>query len=403
MALLMPLGANAQELAVDANVQGTLSYYDNFFLQAKPTVGSLFVFALNPSFALVRNSEDSSLRANFSSTTFEVPAEPPENHTNFQSSIEQSYHDELNNWGLIAAYSRDLTIDTEFLTTGVLLPATRRDVYTLQPTAARNLTELTQVSAALSLTDTRYVGVTGVSQVSNFHYYALPLTLSHTPTPADSISLTLDPTYYHNDEVVDNTVSEQAQLGWRHLMSERTSFNVAVGAFETRTSLAETFYACPVPALFCYLGFVPFQEITVTPRLRDHGYLLNSEFDHEWSERDTLSLALSRTLNPSGLGTLVIVDTFVGRLSEAIGPETTATLDYERSRSSYLGDLLNSPGGNQSFGVLLNWQPSLRENVQIGFRRQNTTGSPSGLGVTANEAFVSYSYHWLSPPSSAPH
>jgi hypothetical protein len=391
----MEATTQAADVAVDGSVQLQNQYSDNYLFSAAPH-SPLLILALSPSLSLKENTEASNLRIDASATAFDVPRLHEDNHTDLNLSLAYSIHDERNTVGATLSYVKSLTVESEFLTSGVLLSKQKRDDILFAPSWSRALSERLMVSASLSAEDVRYPGPAGAgASAANYQYYQFPASLQYASTERDNLSLTLTTSLYRTDSGADRTLSEQIGGTWQHQLSESATLSASLGAFDNRTRTLRPFVFCPVNIFYCYIGAVPLQEINVNRNSSGSGNLINVGFDDRLSETLGLSAHAARQLIPSGFGGLYVTESMDAGLSSQLAENLSGGLKYSQVRT-----LLPSPadgftGASESLSASLSWKIDEFSSIQAGLGRTNTLHERSGSPrIHGDSIFANYLYAW---------
>ena len=403
MALLFAVGdvhfASADELAVDPSIQARSTVADNFLFQtgATPTV---LVLSLSPELSMSRNTENSSFKLDAAATNYVVPEERSYDHTNASLALTYDLSDDTEKYSFSGSIRRDLTIESELASTGVLLSDTTRTDLALSGGWTHSVSERLTTDLQLSAEDARYSAPTAGADLSNYHYYSTPLSVIYQITEEDSLSLTLSASLYHADEIRDNSTTEQLQATWQHQFDERGSASISAGGFTALTHTQGEVTVCPVNPLFCVLGYVPVLRLNQSADSRQSGSIVNLALQYQLDEHNSVSAHGSRALSPSGLGSLLLVESIDTTVKHDFDDTTSASFNYQRSRSEPLGAGVGAyANGYQSFAASVLWKNDERSSFELGLRRLATTHDQPGPSIHADEIYANFRYVW--PDSAA--
>lgn len=388
-----------QELAIDTTLQATTSVNDNFLFQTQPHP-TVLVLALSPSLALSRNTESTNLRIDANATTYVVPERHEDDHTNLHLALTYDLKGERDEFSVTTSFARDLTIEGELLSTGVLLATQRRVDAVLAPSWEHSFTERLQGTVQVSDDQARYSGLNGTSSVYDYHYYSLPISASYLVSEADSLNLLLNPSVYRADHVDDQIQSAQVELTWQHQFTEGSRFSAGAGGFASRTHVGQTLTICPLALEFCQLGFIPFVTLESSQSFRQTGSILDARLDLQVDELNAVAVHGSRNLSPSGAGTLLLVQAWDGELTHSFSEVLKGQVGYSRAQSQFIGLTTNNPrNGYESLQVNVTLKLDPFANLEIGARHSDTFSEQRLAGIRANEIYASYRYVW--PQSTA--
>jgi hypothetical protein len=175
--------------------------------------------------------------------------------------------------------------------------------------------------------------------------------------------------------------------------------NLTAGAFEARTRTGQTFTVCPLPLPYCQLGFVPFVTLEEKQSFEQRGSLLDVSFNYRLNEVNNLVLHGNRSLQPSGAGTMLVVEALDTSLQHNFDENLLGSVAYLRTQNRYLGAAETPQNGYEQVQMSLSRKLDERSTLEFGVRHADTFAAQSAPRVRANEIYLSYQYLW--PESSA--
>ena len=403
MALLFALvdlrPATADELAVDPSIQARSTVADNFLFQSGP-VPTVLVLSLSPELSMSRTTENSTLKLDAAATKYTVPEEHSYDHTNASLALSYDLADETEKYSFAGSLRRDLTIDTELATNGVVLSDTTRTDLTASAGWTHSLSERLTTDLQFSFEDARYAAPTAGADLSNYHYYAAPLSVIYQVAEQDTLSLTLSTSLYHADEITDRSTTGQLQATWQHQFDERGTVSISAGEFKALTHTRGEITVCPINPVFCLLGYVPVLRLEQSNDSRQSGSIINLALQYQLDEHNSVAAHASRALSPSGLGSLLLVESIDTTIKHDFDETTSASMTYQRARSDPLGSGAGAlANGYQSLVGSVLWKNSEHSSVELGLRRLATTHDQPGPSIHADEIYANFRYVW--PDSAA--
>ena len=207
--------------------------------------------------------------------------------TNINVPLSARYKTEQDEFGFTGGLSRDNTLMGEFLTTGVVLRFTQRDLWTANPTWTRNLTEKLAFQGGFQFSDARYQDGLRLG-LFDYQVFGGSAGLLYHLTEKDEVQLTGIYTNFH-------TINAPFEL--------RATFPGAV------LSLAHSFTETLKGTVYGGPRFVGSMTHVSGNAIESHdtvwiyGASLTKQF-----ERASLQVSLTRNVFPSGFGLLIQTD-----------------------------------------------------------------------------------------------
>jgi hypothetical protein len=390
--------ARADELALDPSIELRTSVNDNFLFSASPSP-TVLVLALTPRLSLSDDTETTKLRLDLSATSFTVLRQSADDHTNLNLGLSYEITDEKEKFRTTVGFVRDLTYEGELMTTGLLLAPLTRDDLSATASWTHSLTERLSTTLQFATDIARYSAPISGADASNYHYYALPVSVSYMASEEDTLTLAFTDSLYHADEIHDRSNSNEIQFALQHTFDERGVISLGVGEFESSTRLEQKIVVCPITPIYCELGLVPVIELESRQNSKASGAIVNGSVQYQLSENDTLVGHASRDLSPSGVGSLVLIESVDAQLKHNLDDESFLTLSYSRARSQILGATAGFANGFQVLGAAYSIRATQNATLEFGARRLATTHDQPGPAIHSDELYANFRYDW--PNSSA--
>lgn len=387
------VGARAADTTIDSSVDARMSVNDNAQLTSLPHP-TVFILALTPTLSLAQTDESSKLNVDASSTTYEVGRQEDDNHTDLHLGIGYSIDDVKDTYSVKAAFTRDLTIESELASTGVLLARQERKSFTLDPSWTHRFTERLSSDATTEIEIARYAGDYLVTGLSNYHYYAVPAALTYAASEADSISLVLTPSLYSADQIQSENQTAQLDFSWKHQITENMKFSIDLGEFRSRSKIQSSVVVCPGSIDFCELGLLPFVTLHSKSDTVLDGPILQAGFEYQVTEADKASVHAGRDLSPSGSGSLLLVESVDGSVSRSLDPRTELNFGLSDTRTSFIGTSTGFISDYKTVFVDLAIKLAPTSRMEAGLRAIRVRDGPTGPLIHGDEAYLLFHYDW---------
>jgi hypothetical protein len=384
-ALLGCTAARADQLEVDSAVAGRSYYTDNFNVQAANHEADTQL-SLTPSLTLSSRTERREVTAGVSATVNRFLDHPEDNSVDHTINLSLKWSTELSQWTVSVANVRDSTLNSELVSTGVVLVRTQRAQTVVTAGWQRAVTEKAMVNAGLNLNQTRYQTAPGLSDYTDG---AVSGGAVYTPIDRGTIGFVAGRREYRTDDGVTassiNSLSVNAQ--WQY--SERLQLSIAAGRDRTHTEQKANALFCPVAFIDCQLEPALFQQVSVPidSDTRDSTYSATANY---LFATGSLTASLASGLSPSGTGSLLRSEqaglNYRRRLSE--------TLDWGFDAGWVSSRAADNSGVETRYLRLapsLNWSidPTLTLSAGYIYQDQVSAGSPP---ARANSVFLNLSY-----------
>jgi hypothetical protein len=380
----------AAEWSVEPSVSLREEYTDNFFFTTGAR-SSVWGTTLSPEVKFSRKSETlettGGLKLNFNRYSGEEGLDTEDVFLTFLS----SYRAERNTLGLNINATRDSTLLSELAETGVVQARRQRDQLIVNPSLSRLLTETTLIKIEYIQRDTNYEDAPGTSLI-DYRDQAAAATLQYTLSARTVLSFSAYYDRFETDPANFEAKTHGIQTAVNHQFSETLRGELGLGAYKIESTVASQALVCTGPVL---LGtcFGQLTRVTSSTEESTSGYTLSANLEKRW-ETTVLSGRLSREISPTGVGSLVQVDTLSASWIHDLSPTLKASIGASAYRSRYIGDIVsNSDSQYYNFEPRLSWRMTEWWTLDAGYKHSRVEYENSG-DATANTVYLMLSYNW---------
>ncbi len=288
--------------------------------------------------------------------------------------VESLYRTDKQAWGLSGGVTRDTTLTSELLETGLATIRLPRNQRTVNPSWQGSLSDRLSLRSSYQFTDVAYGGA-GV--LFDYQAHAPSAGVSYRLSERDTVEAT---TYYLTYAAPSANIradSYGAQVGLSHLFSETLRGALSGGARLVSTELTAA---------------------GVTRNDRETAWLSEGTIEKQF-ETSVLRGRFGREINPSGAGFLVQVD----RLSIAVEQEFTPAMKGSVSADAYWTSVLRTDitaSDRRFYRVASEWRWQWSEwwflDLSYSYAMLPSVGQTSAVG--ANATFIRLTY---APPKWA--
>ncbi len=397
-AALLPALAGAQEWGFRYGGSARMEYTDNYQLRPIDEFGAT-TLTVSPFVTGYRRTETSQINL-LAGVGYNYVLASEGDNTDYWSgrlNLNGSTVVERSNYGFNVGVSRDQTIRTEAVQTGIVFgtPSTRTAI-TAGANYGYRLTERWSAGANASVYSNTFsstqgtnVGNTGLRDNDGYGFggnlgYAW----------SDRTQLTLAANYSHFKSDITESDSISTTLAVTHQYSDRLTVSGYGGYFWSSIESTQNFVVCPTAPIFCQLGFVAFVPVTLGTERDGTGTLFGGSVNYRITERTTFNFNASQNLTPSGTGTITKATGMTAGLSHSFSERMRGGLSASWTRSTIPGfettvdqrSTLYSYGANLSYDLAQHWL------LDVGVRRQES--DRRGVTAEGNVIFVSIAYNW---------
>jgi hypothetical protein len=359
--------AQAAEWSVEPSMSARGEYHANLLLDFGPQQ-STYAYWLSPAARFTGATE--SLQVSSRVATDFVQYYGPRDMTivNVDFPLSVQYRDQRSTWGFNGGLTRDNTLMSELLRTGLVLAFTQRNLWSAGPSWTYNLTERLSAESSYQYQNATYddgarFGLFG------YQVHTGSETLSYQIRDTDSVQITgLFTRFLVPDR--DGLVSDiyGAQIGGTHAFSEHLTLSASGGPRFISTRIS----AWPQTL-----------EDTST------AWVFNGKVTRKY-ERAHLTFDIGRNIFPSGLGLLLRTDHGAATAGYQLTDKVSVSLTGQASLINMVptGTLLVPMGEARFFTVtpLVNWRAGEYWSVEAGYiysRRELEGVDQSGVSHAA--------------------
>jgi hypothetical protein len=264
-------------------------------------------------------------------------------------------------------YSRAAILSSEFNGIGVIEVGTNRDQWNARPAWTVELTPYTQASIKPSYTDVHYEG-RAVSQV-DYTVGSVAVALTHDLAEDEGLTTTLSGSRMDAPSI-DNRVDQAGiEIDYERPATESLRMNGTLGAQKSHFFLANQ------------------------PERSRTGALLGVTLKSE-REYTSWQLTLTRSVDPSGTGTVMQSDTLAASRTANWTPSLSSNLYLLISKRKDLQGL--NPGNDSTYGqghVRLDWTPRDEWDLSIEYRLVGQRLRTAESTAISNAVVLAVAYH----------
>ena len=388
-ALLSP-NARGDELSLQATLDSRLSFNDNVDLVASNRRADSAI-VLNPQLRLLNRQEAFDLAGNVGVTATEYASLSDHNRVDANGSLSAAWSGEQDQWGATLQSVRDTTLNSEVPATGIIMVRRSRTSTNFAPQWQRALDPTTKLGVNAQYTQVSYQKGSGLIDYTNS---LLSTSLEKALTERTVVTGTLGGSQYRAADDRTKSSSLSYTLALQHRLTERLNLSLQAGQQQVTTTQRQNMPVCSIDAtsLQCFLLYgTPYDSVVIVPvrthqSVTSYGLSANQSF-----ETGSLALSLSRSVNPTGTGSLVRTDGVSLNYRQEIFENFSFSGFASLIESRYL-DNMGSGSRMTQFGTTLSWK--LERNLDLGFSLQKTAQRPlaGGLPIEATQGSINLIY-----------
>ncbi len=291
--------------------------------------------------------------------------------------------------------TRDSTLESELVQTGIVTSRAQRTSRTLSPSWAYSITERDTINLGYSYLDVSYGNTTTTSGLLDYTVKDPSITLSHEFTEKNKLNLSLGYSDYQTQNPVSITTNTSqyrftttsAQLGFSRDFSETMSVSLMAGVHKTDSRII--YQDCLY--IFSLSAFL-YPALTET-NTSDTGSLFSATLQQAF-ESSQLTTELSRSLQPTADGGLVQTD----RLSAGYGAKLTPTLNSSLNMSIYktqYSTTSRTSDNRRYYNITpaISWQITEWWSANTSYTR-SVSQNANGTEATGNAINLTIIYDW---------
>ncbi len=384
--------AHADLWSLESSVQSSLETNDNVNL-AKHSPGTVNNLSLSTTLGATRRVENMATRLGLNASGVTSSGRVNPDRVDGRINLSQSLSLESDDFEVSAGYAQDFNNVVQTADVG-LSPGQRRTT-TVGGSWSHSITERLSSSAQVSSNQTRYGQA--VTNSADYTDTSFGGGLSYRLTEIDALNLHLSHSEYRPVSLGNRSQTDDWSLGLSHQWSESASSSVSLGSYRTRTQGSTLALVCPLDAVLCRVGLVPYIPVRQPVTSSSTGLQYSASYSYALDEVTSLSFSASRSQRPNGSGSVQRSDALNLSASHSFSETWGGSASYNMSRTS--GPIVGSVGTvnagesrQQSFSVSLSHQ--LADDLTLGLSYRLTQANNVGPSNSAqsNSLNVSLSY-----------
>jgi hypothetical protein len=388
--VLPPIVANALEWTAQPSISAGVTVNDNINLVTTPH-DTEWGTTLIPQLTLSASSQQSSLSGQTQINRRDYSNNNSLSRTDGLLSLTFTRLYERSQFSLASNLTRDSTLESELLATGVVSSYAQRTSRTLSPSWAYALTQLDSLTLGYSYLDVTYGATTTTSGLLDYTVKDPSITLSHAFTEKNKLNLSLDYSDYESQSSVTDTTNQyrytttSVQLGFSREFSETLIASLMAGVSKTDSTV--DFLNClPIPLPSCFP--VPAESNSSTT-----GSLFRGSLQQAF-ESSNLSAELSRSLQPTSNGGLTQTDRLSGLYSVKLTPTLSSSLNmsFYDSKSSGASSIANN-SRYYNISPAISWRITQWWSANTTYSR-SVSKDEGSTEATDNAISLTLNYSW---------
>lgn len=294
-------GAGAAEWSAEPSIAAKGEYNSNLTLSSVP--GEVWGHWVSPSLRFAGSTEQLEVSGKAAADFVTYYGDQDRSLTNLFFPVTARYSMERDVFAFDGSFTRDNTLMTELLRTGVVLSFTQRNMWSLSPSWTRAITDKTSLQMGYQYANATYENGARLG-LFDYDLNGGNLGLSHKLTERDDVQLTGS---YTKVDIPDSGLKigiAGAALAITHALSEATSINVSGGP-----------------------RFLDQTLTSASTSLSDRQtiWVFGGAIRTKWMDGEA-SLEANRDLNVSGLGVLLRTDRLAASISKQLTETVTVSL-----------------------------------------------------------------------------
>ncbi len=378
LAIAFPGAVNAAQWYSESSARLRNAYDDNIRLTSRDH-NSVVGMTLAGTIKAGRRTETSDVNLKGGVALKKYSGEDGLNTNNFDLGVNAAHRTQRNEFTLITAVKLDSTLTSEIQSSGLMWAHKRRIKKNFALSWTHFLSERTSLKLGYSHTDTDYKNAKNTG-LSNYTYQSMDAMLLYSLNNKTVVSSTLTSSLYKGSNRTKTEIQDLGILiGIKHNFSETFSASAGAGV---RYSTTE------------------YKTSKIGGHNTDTGFLLNANVRRIF-ERTMVNGLVSRSVLPSGSGTLLITD--------QLSLEADYQVDERLSLNLVTAVYRNSSADEDnkfydriyySIQPKIRWKIAHRWLVEGSYRYRYQRYDASDLAADSNAIFLSVKYVWPSKPSS---
>ncbi|WP_372521494.1 surface lipoprotein assembly modifier [Sulfuricaulis sp.] len=392
--LSMPLVCGAAEWTVEPSALFGLIYNDNINLTTQPH-DSVNGNVITPRLDLGMHTQAWQVTGSAEASRIRYSGDSGLDRNDNAFSLSSAYHSERNTWQLDANSTRDTPLAGQQTSadTGAVQTQTIRESHGFSPSWTRMLTENIKLQLMYQLNDTSYVNGQSVG-LYDYRYSTASTTLSNQLSENSQVFVTGSYSSFHVPATGNDSTTRSFQVGITQNFSESMKGTLQAGARRTETLIqggqpVYTRFSTPFGVVLIQTG------VTSDARSQVTSSVFSGSLEKKY-ELTRMSASLSRSLVPSGSGSVVLQDSFDFGLNREITSRLSAFINLNSLKIS--NDQSNISNNNNVYyhaetGVNWAWSQEWSLNMSYGYSRVKRESEDKA--ATGNAVYLTLIYRPL--------
>ena len=303
--------------------------------------------------------------------------------------------------GLSASTRRDASLANVATPSGASIALAQRDTSNIAPTWRHSLTERWTLDAEASAQTVAYGQRT--PGLVDFSSTGGSVGLKYRLSPILDLSLGANALRFRTDPATTASDSRGWTAGLHYLPNDYWTLDASFGGTRVKSRFTATSLICPVaPVIFCETGLVPFLAVGTEREGTVQGSTWNAAASYVPDERNTLLLLSTRSVGPSGGGSLSVTESVGVTYTRRLTDRVSVTADASRRSTAIVGaSAIGSATRTSYASASLAWQLAERWTLDAGARWLRSR-LPSGGSPESATLFVSLRYAVSQQPLRGP-
>lgn len=389
--LLIPRSVNAAEWSALPSIRAGREYNSNLRLTVLPhdsVTGSLIA----PKLDLAATADKWQLTGGAEAVQKRFSGDSDLNRDDRFYNLAASFKTERSTWQLAGSSTKSSVLTDERISpdTGLVEVQKVQDLHNINPVWIWSVNEITQLQLSYSLSNVSYVD----GQIVGLNDYVSRIASAQLSTRIDSNDQVFFSAGYSTFNVPSTTFESKSntyQLGITRTFSETMSATLSGGQ---RYASSKQTVLCPFPNPFYPLGPLCFQPLQESIVSHTSSSVFNGILDKKY-ETTRIKLAISRSIDPSGLGGEVRTDSQVLTLSRQLTARLIGNFSY--SNYGYKSQTANLAGIERHYYALesgLQWSWTRELSADLRYRYGHIKRADEDKPATANSAYLTLRYEW---------
>lgn len=341
--------ARAAEWSLEPSMSVRSEYHSNLLLAFGPQQSTLGYW-ISPAVRFTGATESLQVSSRMSADYIQYYGGRDTTIYNVNFPLSVLYRDQRSTWGFNGGLTRDNTLRSELLQTGVVLAFAQRNLWSAAPSWTYNVTERVSAQSSYQYQNAEYENAGLQFGLIGYQVHTGSQALSYKIRESDSVQITGLFTRFlapeRNDTVTD---TYGVQIGGSHAFSEHVTLSASGGP-----------------------RFISNRMSIASRSLEDHStvWVFNGKLTRRF-ERASLTLDIGRDIFPSGLGLLVRTDHLSANASYELTDHISVSLSGQASIVNPVasGALSGLSRDTKFFnlGPQINWRVDEYWSVETGY------------------------------------